>query len=136
MKYYSVITLLLLALSVSAQTPNLATDTITWVSNANENLHTGDVFNTTTLFKTFSGTHAQMIIGNQVTELTIDGADGDWTDPSSMGMVTYTVDYYGAKGVLTIERIPFKGLIFTLDLSGGGDTGIKQSYSIASYNAN
>ena len=116
-----------------SQTINIQADTIVWQVNGMTDL----IGNVTVPYQCKFVTRASQDIdwvqgdGDVVTHFSITGANGDWSNPSEDGSVTYNISGDGVSGQLSLSRSS-SGLSAHLQLNGGAYE-INHSYPVLSY---
>ena len=73
--------------------------------------------------------------GSNVTNITVAGVNGDWTDLSGIGSVAYDISMDGLAGTLTFGRDD-AGLFITLELAQAEGPALRHRYTVTSVNAN
>lgn len=130
---YSLLIIFLLVFGMSAYCQNPMLDSVQWSATGfTDNLASVSV-NKACQFNSYGATGIDWIQknGSYVTSFQVTGLQGQWTDLTTDGTVTYTVSGSGVSGTITITLASQK---VTINLKVSGDSGaIDNTYTISNY---
>ena len=118
---------------VNAQSISIQSDNIAWSVNSMNDMNANVTVAYQCKIITFANQNIDWVQdnGNYVNHFSISNTQGQWTNPSENGSITYTISGEGLTGQLTISNSS-SGLSASLQLSGATDP-INHTYSIQSY---
>lgn len=123
---------LLMVLSVSAQ--NVRTSQLTWSVNELTDLNKNVSASYSCLFKTDGLLSISWDQSAYDTSLGVQQADGQWSDVSMPGQITYSISLDGETGTIVFERTA-SGVYITLDLSQPNGGRLRHRYSVSQVTA-
>ncbi len=97
---------LLTSYSITTWSQNIVTDTLVWNSTSAVNQQDTSTLNYTCSFATTALTNVDWIQagGKHVSHFSVNSTDGQWTDVSKDGQLTYDVSNGAVTGVITFSR--------------------------------